>query len=175
MLDTVKRFLAGLASESDRRNLLGILSPLADRYASQTLTSGALVIKAGSSALAKTGSVVLMCIASGVLVKKAAATDMPALVGTVTNLTFNVFCFFIDRAGNLTSAMGTAGATLALVKFPAIPEGKAMIGFISVNPTGTGDFVGGTTALDDATVFTTAATDVLYVNTVGAFDPTVLV
>jgi hypothetical protein len=36
-----------------------------------------------------------------------------------------------------------------------------MIGFVIVNPTGTGDFVGGTTDLDDATV----APNAVYVNT----------
>lgn len=174
MLDTVTRYLSAVNDHISRRHLSFILRPIADRLSTQTLTSGALVIKAGGSTLAKTGAVVLMYVANGVLVKKAAATDMPALVGTVSNATFNVFCFFGDSAGTITVSMGTAGATLAAVKFPPVPENKAMIGFISVNASGTGNFVGGTTALDDATVFTAAATDVLYVNTVGAFDPSVL-
>ena len=40
-----------------------------------------------------------------------------------------------------------------------------------INPTGTGNFVGNTTALDDVTVVPNA----VYVNTIGAFDPTVLI
>ena len=48
--------------------------------------------------------------------------------------------------------------------------GKALIGFVVINPTGTGNFVGGTTPLDDATVVPNAA----YVNTTEGFDPTVI-
>lgn len=171
MIDTVTRFLAGLASSTDRAALRAILAPLADRYATQSLSSAGLVIKAGASAIVKTGAAAYYGIAQGVLVTKAAATDMPALVGTVVNATFNVYCFYIDSAGTLTSQMGTAGATLALVKFPDTPVGKAQLGFIVVNPTGTGNFVGGTTALDDATV----VPNVAYINTLSQFDPTVLV
>ncbi len=171
MLDTVTRYLAGLASNTDRSALRAILAPLSDRYATQSLSSAGLAIKAGGSAIVKTGAAAYYGIALGVLVTKAAATDMAALVGTVTNAKFNVFCFYIDRAGTLTTAMGTEGATLALVKFPDTPVGKAQLGFIVVNPTGTGDFVGGTTALDDATVVPTVA----YINTISQFDPTVLV
>jgi hypothetical protein len=94
---------------------------------------------------------------------------MAALSGTVANAKFNVYVFFIDSAGTLTSRMGTAGATLATVKWPEFPENKACIGFVIINPTGTGDFVGGTTALDDATVVPGAT----YVNTPYPFDPTV--
>jgi len=170
MIDTITRFLAGLASNSDRTALRFCLNPLADRYSTQSLTSAALAIKTGGSAIVKTGAT-YYGVAQGVLVTKASSTDMAALSGTVTNAKFNAFCFYVDSAGTLTSAMGTEGATLALVKFPEPPVGKAMIGFVVINPTGTGNFVGGTTALDDATVVPTAA----YVNTLGAFDPTVLV
>ena len=63
--------------------------------------------------------------------------------------------------------MGTEGSTLAGVTFPTLPDGEAMIGFAIVNPTGTGDFVGGTTELDDATVVPNA----VYVNTPYPFLP----
>jgi hypothetical protein len=92
---------------------------------------------------------------------------MPALSGTVVNATFNVFCFFVDSGGTVTSAMGTAGASLAAVQFPQFPVKKTMIGFVIINPTGTGNFVGGTTALDDATVVPNA----VYVSPSGGFDP----
>ena len=59
----------------------------------------------------------------------------------------------------------------AAVKWPPLPAGKALVGFVVINPTGTGNFVGGTTALDDATVVPNAA----YVSCGGAFDPTILV
>lgn len=90
---------------------------------------------------------------------------MAALAGTVTNAKFNVFAFYVDAAGTLTSAMGTEGATLTAVVFPTVATTKAVIGFVIINPTGTGNFVGGTTALDDATVVPNA----VYVNTPGVF------
>lgn len=138
----------------------------------QLLNSGALAIKAGASAIVKIGAAIYATAvdASGnvVLVTKAINTDMAALSGTVANAAFNVYCFFIDSAGTLTTSMGTAGATLGAVVFPSFPATKTCIGFVIINPTGTGDFVGGTTALDDATV----APNAVYVNTVGAFRPT---
>jgi hypothetical protein len=67
--------------------------------------------------------------------------------------------------------MGTEGATLAAVKFPQFPNDKALIGFVIIHPTGTGNFVGGTTALDDATVVPNA----VYQNSTAGFDPYVLV
>lgn len=169
MLNTIAQWLAGLASNSDAGNLRPVLNALGDRYSSQTLSTPGLAIKAGGSAIVKAGTA-FYAIANGILVNKGANTDMAALSGTVANATFNVFCFYVDSAGTLTSAMGTAGATLAAVKFPALPEKKALIGFVVINPTGTGDFVGGTTALDDATVVPNA----VYVNAIGAWDPTVL-
>ena len=136
---------------------------------SACLTNAGLVIKAGASAVVKAGSA-FYAIANNVLVTKTANTDMAALSGTVTNAKFNVYAFYINSAGTLTSAMGTAGATLAAVIYPPVPGGKATIGFVVINPTGTGNFVGGTTPLDDATVVPNAA----YVNLVAGFDPTVI-
>ena len=124
--------------------------------------SGALAIKAGSSALAKTTATVVANVGGSVVSK--AAGDMAALSGTVTNAAFNVFAFFIDAAGTLTTVMGTEGASLADVVIPSATSARAMIGFVIINPTGTGDFVGGTTALDDGTVVPNA----VYVNTPGA-------
>lgn len=139
----------------------------ADRLKSRMLASAGLVIKAGGSAVVKTGASASQAIANGVLRSIAAATDMAALSGSVTNAKFNVYCFFIDSAGTLTSAMGTEGATLAAVLFPAFPAGKACIGFTIINPTGTGPYVGGTTALDDVTVIPNA----VHVSVVGPVDP----
>jgi len=170
MLNRISQWCGSLSNKKDAQTLRKMFAPLGDRYSSQSLSSAGLVIKAGASAIVKTGASAYYGIADGKLVTKAAATDMAALSGTVTNATFNVFCFFVDSAGTLTSAMGTAGSTLATVVFPVIPEKKAMLGFVIINPTGTGSFVGGTTALDDATVVPTAA----YVNVQGAFDPSVL-
>lgn len=166
---TLAQWLGALANQSDARALREPLQNLADRVTCQTLSSPGLAIKTAGSALAKAGSLFYALVA-GLLVKVTANTDMAALSGTVTNAKFNVFCFFIDSAGTLTSAMGVEGATLAAVTFPPIPNNKAMVGFVIINPTGTGNFTGGTTPLDDATVVPNAA----YVNTVGVFDPTLL-
>lgn len=151
---------------NSRRNARALWQFTYDRLSTQTLTSAVLAIKAGSSALVKSTEIGIYSV-RGVLVTTADNTDMAALSGTVTNALFNVYCFFINAAGTLTSAMGTEGTTLALVRWPVIPNNAAMIGFVIINPTGTGNFVGGTTALDDGTVVPGA----IYVNTVGAFDP----
>lgn len=151
----------------DSRSLFLILEGIYERLRTQTLGSAGLVIKSGTSKLVKAGSAVY-CAVKGKLVKIAANTDMAALSGTVTNAKFNIFVFTVDTAGTLYTQMGTEGATLAAVKWPSIDYQRAVIGFVIINPTGTGDFVGGTTALDDATVAPNAA----YVNTQGAFDPT---
>lgn len=169
--NTLRQWIGGVPDSTLQHYLRAVLRPLFERQTSCMLSTAGLAIKAGASAIVKSGAAAAYGIANGVLQKITAATDMPALVGTVTNATFNVFCFFIDSAGTVTSQIGIAGATLAAVKFPSFPNGAALIGFIIVNPTGTGDFVGGTTALDDATV----APNVVYTNSVAGFDPACLV
>lgn len=145
------------------------LSALFDKLQRSTinslLVSGALAIHGASSALAKTAATVY-AIVDSVLVKLAAA-DMPALAGTVTNAKFNVFVFTVNAAGTTKTYMGTEGATLGGIVFPTTADGEVPIGFVIINPTGTGNFVGGSTNLDDATV----APNAVYVNTVGEFFP----
>lgn len=169
--DTMTRWLGNARDITLQGILNSLFSPLFDRQSSLAVVTAGLVIKAGSSALAKTGAAASYYLANGILRTIASATDMPALSGTVTNAKFNVFCFFIDSAGTKTSIMGTEGATLAALKFPQFPRQKALIGFIIINPTGTGNFVGGTTALDDATVVPNA----VYVSPIGGFDPWALI
>jgi hypothetical protein len=168
--DTLTRWLEGVKDATTQWNLRKILEPVFDRESSLALNTAGLVIHGSASALVKTGAADCYLFANGILQKITAATDLPALVGTVLNAQFNVFCFFIDSAGVKTVAMGTAGTTLAKVVFPQFPKQKALIGFIVVNPTGTGNFVGGTTALDDATV----VPGVVYINGT-AFDPACLI
>jgi hypothetical protein len=129
------------------------------------LTSGALAIKSGGSALAKFANTIHFMV-DGVCGKKTTA-DCAALSGTVTNAKFNVFVFTTKIDGTLATRMGTEGAAEINVVFPAIPDGEVVIGFVIINPTGTGNFVGGTTALDDATV----APNAVYVDTIGSFLP----
>jgi len=151
------------ATPTNGANVLAVASPSGD---SRLMASAALAIKAGDKALVKAGAA-FYAIADGTLVTKAINTDMAALSGTVSGAGagVNVFVFSISSAGVLSTTMGTEGATLADVVFPAAPVGDAVIGFVIIAPTGTGDFVGGTTDLDDGTVIPAA----VYVNTVGTF------
>lgn len=150
-LDVKQAFPAGMAEVAGHR-----LMAAARMSVSQMLSSGGLAIKSASSAVAKTGTA-FTYLANSKLGTKSANTDMAALVGTVSNANFNVFVFFVDDAGTLSTLMGTEGATLNAVQFPTFDPGKTCIGFVIINPTGTGDFVGGTTALDDGTVVPNAS------------------
>lgn len=126
--------------------------------------SGALAIKGAGNVLAKTATLIYGMI-EGTLFTKAAA-DMAALSGTVTADLFNVYVFTVTSGGTLATRMGVEGAALINVVFPAIPEDEVVIGFVKINPTGTGNFVGGTDDLDDATIVPEA----VYVNTVFPFN-----
>lgn len=169
MKESVRMWVQPIRDSPTREAADAVLGYLADRLNSVSLNSAGLVIKTGGSALAKTGSA-WYGLAEGKLVTKAANTDMAALSGVVANATFNVFVYFCTSGGTLSTVMGTAASTLAGVVFPEKPVGSAMIGFTIINPTGTGSFTGGTTALDDATVVPNA----VYINCVGASDPTLL-
>lgn len=150
-------------------NTEGELSTLFDKLQrallQKLLVSGALAIHGSASALAKTAATIHYLI-DGQVYSKAAA-DCAALSGTVTNATFNVFVFTVNAAGTFHTYMGTGASTLGGVVFPNVPDGEVTVGFVVINPTGTGNFVGGTTALDDATVVPNA----VYVNTVESFHP----
>jgi hypothetical protein len=169
MKNLVRQFLNGIANSSTARSLRLVIDPIADRQSSQNIVSGALAITGAGSTTAKIGSVIYG-VANGAIYTKAANTNMPALVGTVTNTKFNVFVFSIDKAGNLTTQIGLEGSALNTVVMPEPIFNNAIIGFVIINPTGTGNFVGGTTALDDATVVPNA----VYVNVTGGLDATIL-
>ncbi len=154
--------------------LYRLLKPLKQRYRSCVHSSAGLVIKAGGSALAKTGAICNYQ-AGGKNGQIASGVDMPALVGTVTADKFNIYVFTVDSAGTKYVQMGTEAATEAAVKWPALNQDRAIIGYLKVNPTGTGNFVGGQDALDSPTIFTAPTTDMLYVSPVGMFDPTAVI
>lgn len=151
--------------ERNGRYLRKALGELWRGQSSVALNSAGLVIHGSTSTLAKTGASDFYAIAKGTLVKIAASTDMPALVGSITAANFNVFSFFIDNAGTVTVAMGTEATTIAGVKFPPKPDDKALVGFLLVTYAST--FVGGTTALDTATT--------VYFSPTAPFDQTLLV
>lgn len=165
MQDNIRRIIGSMPAGAPRRELERMLVAIADRFSSQATRTAGLVIKAGGGVLAKIGAAAFEGVANGVPVEIAASTDMPALTGTITANKFNVYCFFVDSASVVTVAQGTEGATLAAVKFPAFPEGKALVGYLIITHSST--FTGNTTPLDTATT--------VYVSPVGAFDPTLLV
>lgn len=160
----VNQQLAAMDSQNEQAALRPLLNALADRMSSQATSTAGLVIKAGGGVLAKTGAAAFAGVANGVPVAIEASTDMPELTGTITANKFNVYCFFIDSASVVTVAQGTEGATLAAVKFPPFPVGKALVGYLVITYAST--FTGNSTALDTATT--------VYVSPVGAFDPTIL-
>ena len=164
MLDTMTRYLAGVAANADRQSLRQVLAPVVDRYASLPLNSAGLVIKAGGGVLAKTGAADFYAVANGTLVKIAAGTDMPSLLGLViTANSFNVACFFIDSAAVVTVAFGTQATTIGGVVWPQFPAQKSLVGFLLITHSST--FTGNTTPLDTATT--------VFVNATSGFDPTV--
>ncbi len=149
-----------------------LLKPMTERYRTLCLSGPAPVIKAGGSVLAKTGATVTHYMIKGKSGQILAGVDLPAFVGTVAADMFNVFVYTVNSAGTTALTMGTEAATEAAVKWPSINPEHAILAFIKVNPTGTGPFIGGSTALDSATVFTTPAADLLYVSCVGMSFPT---
>lgn len=169
MLNTVRQTLALVKDFNVKRVLDTIFTSVVAHLHSVSLNSAGLVIKGVGSALVKTGGSAWYGLAAGKLVTKGAATDMAALSGTVTNAKFNVYVYEVTSAGTLSTTMGTEGATLDAVKFPEKTATAARIGFTIINPTGTGNFVGGTTPIDDATVVPNA----VHISLVGACDPTI--
>lgn len=165
MQNTIQQYLQLIGSGNDRSALQSVLSVIAAEHNTQALTSAGLVIKAGTSVLAKTGSAAFYAIVNGRLVTIAGSTDMPALTGlTITANSFNVACFFVDSAGTVTVRFGTEGTALGRVKFPDFPIDRALVGFLLITHSAT--FTGNTTALDTATT--------VYVSPLGAVDPTLL-
>jgi hypothetical protein len=144
--------------------LEALLDKLQRPVSALVLNSAGLTIGSSSKPKVKIANTTY-AIVDGVLAKKTTAEI--TIAGTITNAKFNVFLLLIDSAGTVTAVAGTQAATLAGVVFPTVATGLAVIGFVIVNPTGTGDFVAGTTDLDDATVVPNA----VYINTPFPFLP----
>jgi len=164
MRDTMTRYLEGVWSKKNAYNLKHAFESAIDRLSSQPLTSAGLLIS-GTTTLAKTGAADFYASVAGVLVKIAAGTNMPSLVGfNVPAGSFNVACFYVNSAGVVTMLPGTAGATLGAVVFPEPTKNQALVGFLIV--TYASAFTGGTTVLSTATT--------VYVSPLAGFDPTAL-
>src|SRR5574337_1995320 len=93
MIDNIGRFLNNVRDGSVREALRPILNALGDRFSTLPRTTFGLVIKAGGSAVVKTGAAAAYALVQGKLVKVSAGTDQAALVGTVTNAKFNVYAY----------------------------------------------------------------------------------
>lgn len=148
-------------SSQDVRNALGELQK---GVTDCLYNTGGLAIGSSSKAKVLIANTIYASI-NGILVKKTTAEI--ALSGTVTNAKFNVFVLSLAVDGTVKATMGTEGATIGAVVFPALPASDVMIGFVIINPTGTGNFVGGTTELGDATV----APNAVYVNSPFCINP----
>lgn len=133
-----------------------------------TSTAGLAISGAGSPTAKAANAIRAVVLPAGggtlLYVFKAANTSMAALAGTVTNAQFGMFWFSVDSTGTLKTYFSGSAATRAAMLFPSIPASEAVIGYVEINPTGTGNFVGGTTNLDDGTVVPNA----VYVNVTGS-------
>lgn len=117
-----------------------------------TLTDAAVAI-ATNKAKIKTVTNPISYIVNGTFYSKAATDDFWVLTGfNCTNAQYNKCLLCIDSSGNMQIAAGTEAASAGAVVLPAIPASYAVVGMVQVHPTGTGNFTGGTTELDDATV-----------------------
>ena len=148
---------------TSNQNLRDVLTNIQTTICDFVLTTAGLVIGSSSKKAVKIANTIYAII-DGVLVKKTTAEI--ALAGTVTNEKFNVFVLSMVAAGTVVATMGTEGATIGAVVFPAVPASSVVVGFVIVNPTGTGNFVGATTDLDDATVVPNA----VYVSSITPFN-----
>jgi hypothetical protein len=165
--DTMTRWLINVIDEKSKLALRTLLEPLFDRASSVCLQSPGMVISAGGAVTAKTGASDTYLVANGVLVKVAASTTLPVLTGiNAAQNAFIIACFFVDQAGTITVAGGTAGTTIALAKFPQFPKGKALLGSLLITNAG-GVFTGNTTPLDTAVT--------VYINGPETFDPACIV
>jgi len=165
-MENLSRRIGALSDKRLAADLMKVLVDVYERLRCVMLSSAGLVISATTTKV-KTGASICYLSVQGVMRSIAAGTDMPVLAGTVNNAKFNVFVFSIGVDGTTYTTMGTEGATYAAVKWPVVPASRTIIGFVIINPTGTGNFVGGTTPLGDATV----APNAVYVSPLGAFDP----
>ena len=162
MINTVTQQLNALGQANVEAALKPALFAVADRLSSQIFNTGGLAIKAGGGVLVKTVNTVY-ALADGKYVALSAA-DMPALTGlNITAGYYNCAVFYVDSAGTTSVQFGREASTAAGVTFPQTPQGKAIIGFVMI--TYASAFTGNTTALDTATT--------VYVNTMGALDPSV--
>lgn len=136
----------------DRGSFLETLAAHVNKLGCAVLSDPGLRIDGGSGSAVAEAQTAFYAIVDGTLLTVAAGTNMPALAGTVDNGDFGIFVWEINSSGTVAQLTLATGASLAAITFPTLSDDKAVIGALIVNPDGTGDFVGGTTDIDDATV-----------------------
>lgn len=144
--------------------LIAGFNALAARASCAMLGSAGLVINGAGATFAKAGSA-FSALVAGVPIVVAANTAMSAIAGNIATTKFAAWAFYVDGAGVITTSAKTADAATAAAAaalLPAPPANKTMVGFIVVQNATGGNFVGGTTALDAASITTS------YYSTVGS-------
>lgn len=125
------------------------------------LRSCALAIGSSSKAKVKNTVAAYYTINGVTYTTAIAETAFTATTHDVTNAYFRIFLLSVAAAGTITITAGAEAATLAAAGIPAVPTGHIALGYVLINPTGTGIFDASTTELDDATV----APNAVYINT----------
>lgn len=133
-----------------------LINDMITSHNSSMLTKAGLAIHGAASPLAKAATAFIASV-GGVLVRKAANTDMAALVGTFATANSGAWAFYTDNAGNLTSSAMASAAThaAAVAALPVTPAGVTLIGFVVLDNTSGSNFVGNTTNLDAAGIAAT--------------------
>lgn len=168
MENTVSQYLNGMGSGIDEAALGPIVKALADRLSSQVFNAAGLAIATTTSRIRTTNLTKFM---AGGIYGTVAGTDNAIVLGADCNMIANQFLVvvvYVDALGALSYKASSAAASLAACKWPSTPVGKAIVGFVTIG-SGAGTFTGGTTALTGGTVTVT------YTDTLGAFDPSVLI
>lgn len=150
-------------SSADERNAL---TKLQANVCDMVLSSAGLAIGSSSKAKVKIVNTIYFVIDGVLYSKTTAEIAFTATTHDVANAKFAIFVLSIDAAGTVTISKSADAATLAACVFPAVPAANVVIGFVIVNPTGTGAFDASTTELDDVTVVPNA----VYVNTPFGFN-----
>lgn len=91
----------------------------------------------------------------GALFTKAATDDFWTLSGTtIPDGSTNVILLLVDAAGAASVLEGTPATTAGAVRLPALPQAKAVMGYLTIATAGA-TFVPGTTALNAGTATVT--------------------
>ena len=131
--------------------LMADMTALRATLAGMALSDGGISI--GTTATDARTNATVSYLVDGVFYSLASTDDFWDLTGfDCTNGNYNICLLCVDNLGAAQISAGTEAATEAGVTLGSIPADSAVVGTVLVNPTGTGDFTGGTTDLDDATV-----------------------